>query len=204
MARYNSEQMENEAARTVASLMATAARTAPKSGGVDRIKTLVVDGDELELLAAELEEAGKENRSKPRPWTNSATLVKKSKCVLLIGINGAEWERPLLNCGACGYKDCETMRRKVRRRQGNDFVGPTCLFRALDLGIALGSAVKLASELNADNRIFYTIGVAAKRLNVLVSDIVIGIPISIRGKNPYFDLDRQSMVSDGEGELGAK
>jgi uncharacterized ferredoxin-like protein len=55
------------------------------------------------------------------------------------------------------------------------------------LGIALGSAVKLASELNVDNRIFYTVGAAAKKLNLLDSDIIIGIPLSVTGKNIYFD-----------------
>jgi hypothetical protein len=32
------------------------------------------------------------------------------------------------------------------------------------LGIALGSAVKLAGELNIDNRIMYTLGAAAKKI----------------------------------------
>ena len=57
----------------------------------------------------------------------------------------------------------------------------------MDLGIALGSAVKLAAELCIDNRMMYTIGVAAKELRLLDSDIIIGIPLSVTGKSPYFD-----------------
>ena len=59
--------------------------------------------------------------------------------------------------------------------------------QAIDLGIALGSAVKLAAELSIDNRIMCTIGAAAKRLNLLDSDVVMGIPLSATGKNPFFD-----------------
>ena len=57
----------------------------------------------------------------------------------------------------------------------------------LDLGIALGSAVKQASKLNIDNRMMYTIGVAAKKTGLLDSDVIIGIPLSVTGKSPYFD-----------------
>ena len=42
-----------------------------------------------------------------------------------------------------------------------DFKGPNCMLRLLDLGIALGSAVKTAQIHNVDNRIMYRAGVAA-------------------------------------------
>jgi len=35
--------------------------------------------------------------------------------------------------------------RKLRKRFCGDFIGPTCLLKTLDLGIALGSGVKIAS-----------------------------------------------------------
>jgi uncharacterized ferredoxin-like protein len=57
----------------------------------------------------------------------------------------------------------------------------------MDLGIALGSAAKTAGILNIDNRIMYTIGAAARKLKLLDSDIIIGFPLSVSGKSPYFD-----------------
>jgi uncharacterized ferredoxin-like protein len=33
----------------------------------------------------------------------------------------------------------------------------------------------------------YTVGAAAQSLGLLKSDIIIGIPLSVTGKNPYFD-----------------
>ena len=57
----------------------------------------------------------------------------------------------------------------------------------INLGIAIGSAVHIASINNVDNRVMYSVGVAAKRLYMKDSDIVLGIPLSIKGKNIFFD-----------------
>ncbi len=92
-----------------------------------------------------------------------------------------------LNCGTCGYSSCETF-EKTAKKIGQDFRGSTCLFKAIDVGIALGSAVKMASSLNVDNRIMYRIGTAAMRLNMLPeASVIMGIPLSTKGKSPYFD-----------------
>ncbi len=62
-------------------------------------------------------------------------------------------------------------------------------FRAklIDLGIALGSAAKIASEMNVDNRIMRSAGMVAMDIGLLKADEVHGIPISVKGKNIYFD-----------------
>ena len=62
--------------------------------------------------------------------------------------------------------------------------------KLIDLGIALGSAVKLASDLNIDNRIFYSAGRAARQAGIMQADEVQGIPIAIKGKNIFFDRSR--------------
>ena len=61
------------------------------------------------------------------------------------------------------------------------------MFRLLDLGIALGSAVKTASLLNVDNRIMYRVGALARKMGYTQDDVVMGIPLSAQGKNIYFD-----------------
>jgi uncharacterized ferredoxin-like protein len=187
MTECKSEQAEREAVRMAAVLMAASARTAPKARGTDAIKTLIIDGDELEKLATGMEHEAE----KRAPYSSSilkrdANNVRGSSCVLLIGVTGdpKKIEQPL-DCGACGYDTCRHL-AKVRRRT-KDFTGPTCIFQAMDLGIALGSAVKVASNLNIDNRIMYTTGLAAKKLQLLDSDLIIGIPLSVTGKSPYFD-----------------
>ena len=59
--------------------------------------------------------------------------------------------------------------------------------KLVDLGIAVGSAVKVASDLNVDNRIMYSIGVAAKQMGLLNAEEIQGIPLSITGTNIFFD-----------------
>jgi len=69
-------------------------------------------------------------------------------------------------------------------RWGLDTDIVSCL---INLGIALGSAVKTASLLNVDNRIMFSVGVAAQELGLIDADYVYGVPLSVRPKNIYFD-----------------
>jgi len=187
MAIMTSGKIEKDAVEMGASMMAASARTAPKARGVDSVNTLILTGEDLEKLAGEMEKKVKEKSTELPVFKRDADNVRGSAAVLLIGVsrNPKRVELPL-NCGACGYKNCKDL-LAAGKREGEDFIGPICIFQAIDLGIALGSAVKLAGELSIDNRIMYTVGAAAKKLNLLDSDLIIGIPLSVMGKNPYFD-----------------
>ena len=188
MTQFKSGEVERKAVQIVTAMMAASARSAPKTRGVDAIETMVLDGDDLESLASAMERMAEEQPSYfSSSFNRDADNVRNSSCVLLIGVTGKpkKIEEPL-NCGACGYKRCEDL-LKVKKRQGKDFRGPICIFQAIDLGIALSSAVKLASQLNVDNRMMYTAGAAAKKMGFLDCDVVIGIPTSVMGKNIYFD-----------------
>jgi uncharacterized ferredoxin-like protein len=187
MAILTSETMEKSALETGASMMALAARTAPKGRGLDAVKTMILTAKDLERLAAAMEKKVKDKSIELPSFKRDAENVRNSAAVLLIGVSRDPKRIELpLNCGACGYKNCKSL-LAAGKHEGEDFTGPVCIFQAIDLGIALGAAVKSAGELNIDNRIMYTIGAAAKKLNLLDSDIIIGIPLSATGKNPYFD-----------------
>ncbi|MGI6130113.1 MAG: ferredoxin domain-containing protein [bacterium] len=165
---------------TVAGLMELSARTAPKTVGKDFVGTRVITGEELNQLADAIvrhgEEAGKKN------WDRDANNVRKSEAVLLISL---EKPQPAgLNCSACGFKTCNDL---PDPKEGLEFAGPLCAWRLVDLGIALGSAAKTAGILNADNRIMYRVGVAARKIGLIEGEVVVGIPISATGKSIYFD-----------------
>jgi len=167
-----------------AELMLVTARTAPKTGGRDDVLTLLVDGEEKEAIADEMEEITKEKEIRIY-FERDAKNVRDSEAVVLVGVRGNKSYG--LDCGACGYDKCSEF-EKSQKKLGKYFTGPTCLFKALDLGIALGSAAKMASLLNIDNRIMVTIGTAALRLNLLPeATTIIGMPMSAKGKNIYFD-----------------
>jgi len=179
----NSLDAEKEAILHAAKFMLVSARTAPKTGGVDDILTAIVYGEEKEKIAEEMEKIAEERQISG--FTRDAKNVHDSDVVVLIGVRGTKSFG--LNCGGCGYKSCKEF-ENAAKKLGQDFFGPNCIFKLLDLGIALGSAVKTASMLNVDNRIMYRVGVAAKRLGMLPeASVIMGVPLSAKGKSIYFD-----------------
>lgn len=175
-------ELENEGLKVVAELMAIAAKTAPKGFGVDCIETALIHGDEKNELAKYMDQLADELRDPL--YRRDANSVRASNAVFLVGLKDGG-EVAGVNCGACGFPTCEDMLKN--RRAGLLFPGPTCIIRAIDLGIAIGSAAKICSILNVDNRVMFRVGVAAKRLGYLKSDIVLGIPLAVKSKNPFFD-----------------
>ena len=196
MATYKSEEMEKEAIGNAAAIMAAGARTAPKSGGIDYIKTAIVDGEDILKLAAAMEQkAGEHVPPMSQAFAREAEILKKCSAVLLIGIRGLP--KLEIDCGACGYKTCKEL-VEARTREGKDFSGPNCLHTTIDLGVALCSAAKVASILNIDTRIQYTVGAAAQKLQLLDADLIIGVPLSVTGKNPLFDAMEAGAYQDSK------
>ena len=166
--------------RLVGELMAVAARTAPKAAGQDFIEVKLLSDSERAALGNDMVQVGKERGI--YGFERDGRNVLDSDAVLLVGL--LPHKGVGLNCGGCGYATCEEFNS---RSHSGDFEGPNCVLRVLDLGIALGSAVKVASELNVDNRIMYRIGVSARRLGLCKSRLPHGIPLSATGKNIFFD-----------------
>ena len=166
--------------RIVADLMALAARTAPKSAGKDFVVTRIIEGNEVKALAEKMLEYGRHAGKKN--FDRDGASVAASDVVVLIGVKNAQSLG--LNCGACGVDLCELLPINTFE---DEFRGPQCAYRLLDMGIALGSAVKTAGMLNADNRIMYRAGVVARQMGLIEADFVMGIPLSATGKSIYFD-----------------
>jgi uncharacterized ferredoxin-like protein len=164
----------------VAELMEIAARTAPKARGQDFIVMSILEGEALQPLVDKMAEIG-ERTARPF-FVRDSKNVAASEVVLLIGIRDAQ--KAGLNCGACGVPTCADLNTNSH---AGEFSGPQCAFRVLDLGIAVGSAAKTASMFNADNRVMYTIGAAARELGLIDADFVMGIPLSATGKSIYYD-----------------
>jgi uncharacterized ferredoxin-like protein len=163
---------------TVAELMAIAARTAPKAAGQDFVVIEIIEGDDLQRLGEAMfdfgERVGKGN------FDRDGQNVLDSEAMVLIGLKDAQVLG--LDCAACGSETCIEP-----NTVDGEYKGPNCAFRLLDMGIAIGSAVKTAGMLNVDNRIMYRAGVVARELDLIDADIVMGIPLSATGKSIYFD-----------------
>ncbi|MEM1533034.1 MAG: DUF2148 domain-containing protein [Desulfurococcaceae archaeon] len=165
VSELSEEDLIREAVLLAAKLMAISAKTAPKARGVDNVLTRIVyDREELEALASKMEELASKYSDF---FIRDARNVRDSTAVLLIG---------------CKFVDIGF--NKLIEELG---VTENFILNLINLGIAIGSAVKTASMLNVDNRVMFTVGVAAKELGLLKADVVIGIPLSATSKNIFFD-----------------
>ena len=174
---YSSEQMEEKAIINIASNMCAAARTAPKARGNDNIITLVLTGTEKDALAEKMDEINiREFEGTSTIFPRDAKNLRLAQAVVLIGVKRAY--AGLKFCSFCGFENCEKCKE----------AGGRCAYNTIDLGIALGSAVSIAADNRVDNRIMYSIGKAAAEMNYTDDSVIWhGIPISISGKNIFFD-----------------
>jgi len=178
---------ETEAVKTVAGLMALAARTAPKAVGIDSVTIEIVIGPDLEKIAGKMTEIGTEKGLEF--FRINANQVRACEALVLIGVSGGKTLG--LNCGGCGYPTCRDMAEAgaAGKPGTTDYTGPNCTFKVTDLGIAVGSAVKTAGNHNVDNRVMYTAGVAALDLGMIKNcTIAYGIPLKASGKDIFFDV----------------
>jgi uncharacterized ferredoxin-like protein len=167
-----------DAIKTVADLMAMAACTAPKTKGENFVVIELLDHEKKNRLGQEMINYG-EKHENPH-FKRDGRNVLDSEIVVLIGLKDADVAD--LNCGACGEATCI----EINTFDGQ-FKGPQCAFRLLDMGIAIGSAVKIAGMMNVDNRIMYRAGFIARESDLTDLDFVVGIPLSATGKSIYFD-----------------
>ena len=148
----------------VAELMAIAAKTAPKAKGIDNIVAAVItEEEELNKLASKMEELASQYG---HFLARDARNVRNSEAVVLIGAKVAD------------------LGLKQPPGYGIDI---NTYMALVNLGIAVGSAAKVASLLNVDNRIMLSIGIAAKELGLIDAEYILGIPLSAKAKNIYFD-----------------
>jgi uncharacterized ferredoxin-like protein len=161
--------------KSAAELLCVAARTAPKGKGKDLLVTVIVSGEEKLALQTRMREIAE--RDDIAFFNRDADNLDHAPVVVLLGTRKDPLN--LKCCGYCGFADCQAMRA----------AGGTCSFNSGDLGIAVGSAASRAADLRIDNRIMYSAGKAAIELGYLGSDVPIAyaIPLSAKGKNPFFD-----------------
>ena len=179
--KNNASQDLTAAVIHVAEMMILAARTAPKTKGEDFIKTQIITGDKLRKLSIAMINFGQEKNK--GNFDRDGANVAASSALLLIGLKDAATAG--LNCGACGFASCIEL--EAAKPADIEFKGPICSYRLVDLGIAVGSAVKTAQMFNVDNRVMYRPGAAARWTKLVDWDYVLGIPLSASGKSPFFD-----------------
>ena len=175
-----------ETVKMVINLMAASARTAPKAGGKDFLEIAVITEEyKLRRISDIMKDYAPESTNEAY-WLRDASNIENSQALLLVGLS-----KPVTagyDCGGCGYQSCDEF-SKNRQMKGKKmgYTGPHCTMRMMDIGVALSSAAKTAGMLNVDNRIQQRVGATARELGYIKAEVVMGIPVSISGKNIYFD-----------------
>ena len=173
---YDSKTVEDAALQQCINLVCAAARTAPKTRGVDRIVTLVLTGEDKDKFAASLREMGENGGT--ASMIRDAGNIENAGALVLIGVKNTPSGLGA-PCHMCGFADCSACTA----------AGGVCAFCSMDLGIAAGSAAETAATMKVDNRIMFSAGRGAMNIGLLGDNIAaaLGIPLSISGKSPFFD-----------------
>ena len=171
------EESRKKALKEVAEKMMTAARTAPKGCGIDNLVICMAEGEKINEISEKMKEMAQGGRGSDI-HARDAECILLAEAIVLIGTK----IKPLglKYCGLCGFGNCEGKKEHPES---------PCAFNTGDLGIAVGSAVSIATDNRVDNRIMYTVGMAVRELGYMGEDvkIIYGIPLSSSGKNPFFD-----------------
>lgn len=171
------DDIKDESVASVAREMLIAAKTAPKGRGIDNlVYACCVDKESLNSIADKMLEIYQ--REDVQIFERDAENLRNAAALVLLGTKIKS--TGLKYCGLCGFSNCE---------EKNKQADTPCIFNVNDLGIAVGSAVSIAMDNRIDNRVMYTIGMAAKELGIMGEDvqIVFGIPLSASSKNIFFD-----------------
>lgn len=170
-------ELRAENVLNTAKQMIVAARTAPKARGVDNLEIVIADHKEIKIIAHKMMELSQTDEAFAF-FSRDATNILKCDYLVLIGTRIKSLG--LKGCNLCGFSNCD-------EKDKNPDV--PCVFNTNDLGIAIGSAVSVASNLRVDNRVMFSVGKAALELKILGEDvkIIFGIPLSISAKNIFFD-----------------
>ena len=172
---YGREHINYDVVMNIARQMSAAAITAPKGHGIDNINVMILDGDDKKALAVTMRGIGEETGA--GFFIRDAKNVDASPAIVLIGVNNAPIGQS--DCSLCGFENCGAAAK----------AGANCAFNIVDLGIAIGSAVSVATDNRIDNRILFSAGKAAIRMGCFPENVRVcfGIPLSVTGKSIFFD-----------------
>ncbi|MDR0686384.1 MAG: DUF2148 domain-containing protein [Dysgonamonadaceae bacterium] len=168
----NERSTRHERIMTAVGKMMTAARTAPKAKGADKLEIIAIDNENIKALSDKTKELGIKHGY--NFFIRDAENILQAEAILLIGSRKTE---QALNCNYCGFPSCTEKPENV-----------PCAIGIADVGIAVGSACATAADLRLDTRVMFSIGYSAMAMNMPEKcHTVLAIAIAASSKNPFFD-----------------
>jgi uncharacterized ferredoxin-like protein len=188
MAYFDGKKLANEGLLAAAQQCAMAALKAPQMSGTTQLKIEVLTGEDIDPLIEVLSILGEDNTV---CFGDSKTLQScKDKgtlpVILLVGGTGIGNSGLTWDCGACGFPTCKAHDAYVEeeRQKPLDYArpssfgtpGPVCVWKAIDVGIAMDWAAATAYQLNIENRAMMSVGAISQALGYLAGcEISIGM-----------------------------
>lgn len=160
--------------RNAAMAMMGRARTAPKIKGLDLLEILLAEKDDVQRIRKEIIRIG--TKADIPFYIRDAIALEETPAILLIG--SKDRVRNQDQCSLCGAPTCAQKDKDT-----------PCAYTALELGLALGSAMSAAQDFGIDTRLMLSAAKAAQSLGIFSPDIhtALALPMSISSKNIYFD-----------------
>jgi uncharacterized ferredoxin-like protein len=190
MAVYDGMKAAFEHLTEVAKACALAAAKAPAITHRLNLKMEIITEEDIEPIIDVLETLGKTSAFQLHDAVAFRQLAEQGKLppVLLLG---ADLTEPALwDCGACGFATCGEYLKYVRRNKGVGLLayGPSCVWKAVDYGIACDYACACAAQHHAEARIMGSFGAIGMLLGRLEgASFVLGLPIGPVGQHLWFD-----------------
>jgi len=200
MAIYDGNELASEYLVEVAKACILAANRAPALTMDLGLKTEVLTGEDVIPLIDVMQTLGKVAGMLEMEGATYRKLLDTKKPVV-ITLFGADLTKAVgWNCGGCGFPTCAEFTKYVKKSKGQGAValGPSCLWRAIDIGIAADYACACAAMHRVETRIQFTMGSMAMLLGRLEgSSIILGLPLA-PGSDIWFDRQGIAGVYDYE------
>jgi len=189
MAVYDGDEIGSEYLLEVAKACIVAASRAPALTINLGLKTEVLTGEDVMPLIDVMQTLGKIAGMLEMEGATYRKILSDKK-PMVIALFGADLTKAVgWNCGGCGFPTCAEFTKYVKKSKGQGTValGPSCLWRAIDMGIAADYACACAATHRVETRVQFTMGSMAMLLGRLEgSSIILGLPLA-SGSDIWFD-----------------
>ena len=190
MAIYDGQKAAEEHLLEVAKACVIAAVKTPTLTGKLDLKTEIITGDDLVPLIELMETLAKGSQVLEADGMAYRKMIDEGQLppVLMLG---ADLTKPIgWDCGGCGFSTCGDFAKYLSKNKGFGSValGPCCLWKVLDFGIACDHACACAYMHRVEARIQFSMGSMATVMGRLEGcSCILGLPLGPAGADIWFD-----------------
>ncbi len=207
MAVYDGNKAAQEHLLDIAKACIIAAGKAPTVTQRLGLRSEIVTGEDMGPILDILNTLGETSAFMRHDAVGFSHLIKEGRMPPVLFLGADLTEPALWDCGACGFKTCGEYLKYTKRNKGTGVIayGPTCVWKAVDFGIACDWACACVHQHHAESRIMGSIGALALLTGRLEgASCVLGMPVGPLGQNLWFDREAWKESLSFEQRMGAQ